>query len=165
MSRSLDQLGSGDHWPCVGWCRCHAAEVELVTPQTGTRYVEVTWEHDGGRFRDRLYMTPKTLGRLAAVVQRLCDAAGREWPDDDDDAVAELAAVICEQIVGVMADVQVVEQPDRQGKLRRQVSFAGYRAAAAPAASRPRATDDPPPVDGPPDDEERGTGMDDACPF
>jgi len=147
MSRSLNELTSGDTWPVPGWVPCEVVDVERVNPASGHAYLAVTWEHDGGRFRDRLYITDRTVGRLAAFVSRLCDAGDREWPDSDAEAAEELAGVIVSQAVGIRADVEIVDRPDRDGKLRRQVSFAGYRAAAAPAASRPLPTDDPPPAE------------------
>lgn len=158
--RKLSDIDTGSNaWPPVGWTECLSRSAAIVTADHGTPYVAVEWEWSGGVFADRLYVSGKALGRLAAFIKRLCPPDDdMDLPDDNDDAAMVMAEWIATNGTGISAGVEIVERPDREGKLRRQVSFAGYRAGSGEV-------DPPPPGDDEPGEQTPPEDEDDNLPF
>jgi hypothetical protein len=146
--RTLDSIGAGGsgEWPEPGWVECCCANAEIKHPQSGNRFVEVVWEWEDGSFKDRLYITERTVGRLAGFVKALIPPSEpMSLPDDDRQAASVLGDYIADNAAGVRASVEIIDRTDQDGKLRRQVSFRGYKLLSG-APNRPAATETPPPA-------------------
>lgn len=140
-------LGSFDNniqWPReVGWILCTCTAVgKGKSSKKQTPYVELFWQGvDGSFFNDQLYVTPKAIGRLAIVAQRVCGLPkDYELSDKKEDAVVELARVIVSKAQGCNAmvyveeyteDYMVQDGPDvgqmRKIKKHRVAPFTGYK--------------------------------------
>lgn len=130
MSRTIDQVAVVIEMPPIGTHECKCVKCEPgESKNTHTPQLRLSFECDHGTFSDDVYITPKTVNRLAIIAQRIClfpkDAP---LPDDDFDCANHLATYIEQNIVGRMARVTIGEEKsnDPAKPPRRKVTFGGY---------------------------------------
>lgn len=143
-------------------CRCTDAK-PWVSPKKKTPAAMLTFITRDGlyQFDDPVFVTPKALGRLSMVAQRLCHLEKTVvLPDDDLAAAKQLARYITDNAKGqdILLTIEETDEeymvekgPDIgqiRSKKRRRVTFGGYEvpivAPQAPMANPDTAGDDVP---------------------
>ncbi len=142
MSRQADSIGMGYSYPGVGPhnCFCTGVKKDVSKNENHTPFIEIEWTANTGEmFTDKVFTTPKAIGRLTMVAMR-CAGLDRkaELPDSDSDCVTELERFIMENIVGKEAIVTIEEQEyefmptegsdigKKIKKKNKRVAFRGY---------------------------------------
>lgn len=133
MSRTIEQVaatGGGWAWPEPGWITVLVTGAEEVTRgQNQTPALQIRFATDDAAyvFADNVFLTPRSVGRLALVAWKLCGLDSQDsLPDDNDSTISYLTEYIKGNLPESV-DVLVEEKPDRKGTLRKNVAFSGYR--------------------------------------
>lgn len=138
-------------WPPAGWCNATCVKAERwKSPKKNTPAVKLFWRTPDGEyeFDDCVFVTERAIQRLNLVALRVC-AMPRNTvlPDDNRQAVSQIASYILENARGKQArvlieqqDVDELDQYTGEMKKRRfrTVAFIGYEPMPE---SRPQAED------------------------
>ncbi len=142
MSRTLNDLPSANRGcpPKGEYVSTITGAISGRSKTKKTPQIELTISNGDFDFSDTLFVTEKTISRLALVAKRVANMKeDYELPDDDLECANELAKYIMQNIIGKRCVVVIEENeesfiPERGPdmgrkitKIRRRVAFNGYK--------------------------------------
>jgi hypothetical protein len=142
MSRTLNDMPTaGRAFPSKGWHSCVILSVLKGRSQKKkTPQIELTISNGETEFTDQIYVTEKTISRLALVAKHVAGMPGDyNLPDDNAECANVIAGYIAANITGKRCLVEIEETEEdyvpesgpnmgrKMTRKRRRVSFAGYK--------------------------------------
>ena len=152
MARTLNDFGMQRIFPPPAKYPVTVIGVEKgISQKKKTPQITLIFSDGENEFDDQLYVTEKTIPRLALVAKRVCGMDEKtELPDSDIDAANFLASEIMQTVKGKDCIVRIEETeeiiipetgPDAGRKKtikRRRVAFNGYERYVEQAPDRPQ---------------------------
>lgn len=157
MARTVNDFSMQRDFPPPGKYQVSVISAEKgFSSQKKTPQLTLVFSDGESEFDDNLYVTEKTVSRLAMVAKRVCGMDDKfSLPDGNLDAAKVLANYIFENVKGKRCIVKIEENEEfyvvesgpeagrSKSKMKRRVAFNGYERYTEQQSEKPAQTKTP----------------------